>query len=164
MQMINILILTVQMLKGMGVMTRAGAGSRWFSAAAWPAYSTCTWLCSLIILASDGILNCLNEVDMFCLPRVFLPRINGAVDSFVESWNNHLLSTSNNQTPHQLCIEGALRRNMAPTAHTPTHAPCSINIPTAHDAVEVPRCTFAPTGSLHQELGRLDMLRVTDIC
>jgi len=35
MQMINILILTVQMLKGMGVMTRAGAGSHWVFAAPW---------------------------------------------------------------------------------------------------------------------------------
>ena len=113
-------------------------------------------------MESDAILNCLNEVDMFCLHRVFLPRINSALHSFVESWNNYPLTTSNNQTPNQLFIKGALRRNMAPTAHTPTHAPCSIHTPTAHDADDVPRCTFAPCGSLHQELGRLDMPRVTD--
>lgn len=113
-------------------------------------------------MESDGKLSCLNEVDMFCLHAVFLPRINSALDSFVESWNNHPLSTSHNQTPNQLFIQGAISRNMAPTLHTPTHAPSSIQAPSPHEAVAVPRSTFAPCNLLQQELRQLDMLRVTD--
>ena len=40
----------------------------------------------------------LNEVDMFCLHTVFLPRISNTLDSFVVCWNNHPLSTSHNMT------------------------------------------------------------------
>ena len=53
------------------------------------------------IMEDDEKLNCLNEVDLFCLHTVFLPRINDHLDSFVECWNNHALSTSNNLTLNQ---------------------------------------------------------------
>ena len=73
-------------------------------------------------MEAEGIVSCLNEIDVFCLHSVFLPRINSALDSFVESWNNHPLSTSENLTPNQLFIQGALRQNMTPTFPTPSHA------------------------------------------
>ena len=41
------------------------------------------------VMENDGTLNILNEVDMFRLHSVFLPRINSTLDSFVELWNNH---------------------------------------------------------------------------
>lgn len=113
-------------------------------------------------MESDGRLSCLNEVDLFCLHTVFLLRNNSALDSFVESWNNHPLSTSHNQTPNQLFIQGALRRNMAPTMHAPANAPSGIQVPSPHEAVAVPRSTFAPCYHLQQELRQLDVLRVTD--
>ena len=52
-------------------------------------------------LEEEGKLNTLNEVDMFCLHYVFLPRINEALNSFVDSWNNHPISTERNLTPNQ---------------------------------------------------------------
>ena len=100
----------------------------------------------------------LNEVDLFCLHSVFLPRIND-----VECWNNHLLSTSENLTPNQLIIEGALRQNMTPTLHIATHATSTIpRIPHHNDAVAVPRSTFIPCDNLQEELDQQDMLQVID--
>ena len=114
-------------------------------------------------MEDDGTLCCLNEVDLYCLHAVFLPRINNAIDSFVECWNNHALSTSHNLTPNQLFIEGALRRNMAPALPSPTRTiTSSIRAPTPNDAVAVPRSTFSPCDDLEQALQQVDMLRVTD--
>ena len=113
-------------------------------------------------IEADGRLNCLNEVDLFCLHVAFLPRINKALDSFVESWNNHPLSISRNLTPNQLFVEGAMRQNMTPTLHTPTNATGGILAPTARDAVVVPRSTYSPCDHLELELDRINLLRVTD--
>ena len=50
----------------------------------------------------------LNEIDLYCLHRVFLPHINAALDAFVESWNNHPISGERNFSPNQLFVRGAL--------------------------------------------------------
>ena len=42
---------------------------------------------------ADGHFDHLNEVDIYCLHYVFVPRINQALSSFVEGSNNHLVST-----------------------------------------------------------------------
>ena len=112
-------------------------------------------------LESDGALNNLNEVDLFCLHSVFLPRINHALDCFVESWNNHQVSTERNLTPNQLFIEGALRQNMTPTLPAPSNV-SAVSIPTSHVAVAVPRSEFVPCDHLQHELDRLDMLIETN--
>ena len=112
-------------------------------------------------MESAGALSCLNEVDLFCLHSVFLPRINSTLDSFVESWNNHPISTEQNMTPNQLFIEGALRQNITPTLHTPT---CStaVSIPSSHSAVAVPRSEFVPCDHLQHELDRYNMLSINE--
>ena len=53
-------------------------------------------------LEMEGHFDNSNEVDIYCLHYVFVPRINQALSSFVEGWNNHPISTESNQTPHQL--------------------------------------------------------------
>lgn len=53
-------------------------------------------------LESDGYLDPLNEVDLYCLHYVFLPRISRNLVEFKESWNHHKLSTEGNRTPFQL--------------------------------------------------------------
>ena len=55
-------------------------------------------------MEADNRLNLLNEIDLFCLHVVFLPRINRDLDSFIECWNNHSLSTEGNLTPNQLFV------------------------------------------------------------
>ena len=55
-----------------------------------------------------------NEIDLYCLHYVYLPRINLALQSFIESWNNHPVSTEGNLTPNQLFVMGALHDNVVP--------------------------------------------------
>ena len=50
------------------------------------------------MLEDDGKLDSLNEVDLYCLHYIYLPRINSALQAFVESWNNHSISTERNHT------------------------------------------------------------------
>lgn len=52
------------------------------------------------------ILDIDDEVDMFCLIYVFVPRINRCLQLFQEAWNNHSISSENGLTPHQLWIRG----------------------------------------------------------
>ena len=115
-------------------------------------------------LEGDGKLNALNEVDMFCLHSVFLPRINDSLDSFTESWNNHALSTSNNLTPNQLFIEGALRQNMTPAlpSVSPTGTAVQMLIPQSTDPIAVPRSTFQPCQQLQLRINQMNMLRRTE--
>ena len=113
-------------------------------------------------MEAEGILSCLNEVDLFCLHTVFLPRINNALDSFVESWNNHPLSTSENLTPNQLFVQGALRQNMTPTFPTPTRSTSAIQAPLPQDAVAVPRSTFSACDQLNSELEQINVEEPVD--
>ncbi|XP_041453550.1 uncharacterized protein LOC121406606 [Lytechinus variegatus] len=53
-----------------------------------------------------GILNVDNELHLYCLHVVFLPRINHCLQCFVEMWNNHKLRTANNRTPLQMMVLG----------------------------------------------------------
>ncbi len=57
-------------------------------------------------IESEGILDPLNDTDIFCLHYVFLPRINRALQEFQEAWNRHSMSTEGNMTPYQMFFEG----------------------------------------------------------
>ncbi len=57
-------------------------------------------------MEQEGLLNPDNEVHVFCLHCVFLPRINNSLAVFTRAWNNHPLSSVRNLTPHQLWISG----------------------------------------------------------
>ncbi|MEQ2238673.1 hypothetical protein ILYODFUR_035583, partial [Ilyodon furcidens] len=59
-----------------------------------------------------GILDSLNEIHLFCLHFVYMPRIERATIEFRNQWNNHGLSTQNGQTPLQLWHTGVIN-NMA---------------------------------------------------
>ena len=71
----------------------------------------------------------LNNVDIFCLHWVYLPRINLCLQQSVESWNNHSLSSEHNQTPNQLFVQGILmQENSSPTVNTPSGSTVSIQL------------------------------------
>lgn len=57
-------------------------------------------------LESEGALDPLNEVDLYCLHFVYMPRICKQLSEFQESWNMHSLSTEGSKTPYQLFFEG----------------------------------------------------------
>ena len=56
-------------------------------------------------LEAEGALDPLNEVDMFCLHFVYIPRVNKCLADFQGSWNCHSLSTEGNMSPSQLFVE-----------------------------------------------------------
>ena len=104
-------------------------------------------------LECEGVLDPLNDVDMFCLHYVFLPRINKCLLDFQESWNNHGLSTEASMTPYQLFAEGtscAVRLDM-PTA-TSLFSIFPSSLPDAHEAVGVPDVFFVPCQVLNSQL------------
>ena len=59
-------------------------------------------------MEEDALLNPASCVDIFCLHLVFLPHINMAINTFVDSWNCHQLRTENNRTPQQIYCEDSL--------------------------------------------------------
>ena len=59
-------------------------------------------------LESQQLLDPLNEIHLYALHYVYLPRIGRALDIFREGWNHHSIRTENNVTPHQLYARGTL--------------------------------------------------------
>ncbi len=110
-------------------------------------------------MEADSRLNLLNEIDLFCLHVVFLPRINRDLISFIECWSNHSLSTEGNLTPNQLFIEGAIENNV--TISRPSLDPGFVQytIPSSNVAVDVPRSSFVPCDNILHDLELVDKLQ-----
>ena len=101
-------------------------------------------------LEAEGVLNPDNEIDIFCLQVVFLPRINKCLIEFQGSWNNHSLSTEGNMSPLQLCTSGFIASNH-PITQTSTSSSSSFSVDISTDnleCVEVPCNKFAPCDEL----------------
>ena len=58
-----------------------------------------------------GVLNRNNDVDIFSLHYVYMPRVNSALVHFVDMFNNHGLSTEHGLSLHQLWISGILQHH-----------------------------------------------------
>ena len=58
-----------------------------------------------------GFLSHTNDLDLFALHYVYTPRINNALAQFIETINNHGLSTEHSLSPHQLWISGILQHH-----------------------------------------------------
>jgi hypothetical protein len=65
-------------------------------------------------MEKEGILNALNEVHLFALHHVFLPRINKGLQEFVAQWNSHPVSSARNLSPEQLFISGTFENANSP--------------------------------------------------
>ncbi|KAG9043187.1 hypothetical protein FS837_009922 [Tulasnella sp. UAMH 9824] len=59
-------------------------------------------------IEQQRILDTTNEVHLWALHLVFLPRINKALQIFTDTWNNHKLSSQGNKTPKQLYYRGQI--------------------------------------------------------
>lgn len=112
-------------------------------------------------LEEEEKLDPLNEVDMFCLHFIYLPRINHALKEFVSSWNNHRISTEHNCTPNQLFVEGCIQRDQFPIIPPNLHSTNHTQVPQSHEAVSVPRIQFEPCTVLQQALTHVDPLGST---
>lgn len=60
-------------------------------------------------LEDRELLDPLNDIHLFALQYVYLPRINKTLKGFMEGWNNHRIRTAGHNTPNQLFVEGVLR-------------------------------------------------------
>jgi len=58
-----------------------------------------------------GLLSRNDNIDLFALHYVYTPRINNALAQFIETYNNHGLSTKHGRTLHQLWISGILQHH-----------------------------------------------------
>lgn len=63
------------------------------------------------LMEDEYLLNVDNEIHLFSLHYVFLPRLNRALTAFADAWNNHALSSMNNRTPMQLWISGIIQQD-----------------------------------------------------
>ena len=109
-------------------------------------------------MEAEGILDPLNEIDLYCLHYTFIPRINKSLESFREGWNNHSLSTENNRTPSQMFVSGLiphLQQNEVESDSESESEPGSLQ-QASHDAVAVPRCLFRPCASLNHAIENLN--------
>ena len=55
-------------------------------------------------LEEAGYLDLGNDIHMFCLQFMFLPRINRHLEQFVSGWDNHPIRSERNKTPNQLWL------------------------------------------------------------
>ena len=53
-------------------------------------------------LEDNHLLDPLNELHLFSLHYIYLPRINRALHEMARDWAHHPISTANNRSPHQL--------------------------------------------------------------
>ncbi len=60
-------------------------------------------------LEARGLLQSVNEVHLYALHYVYLPRINQSLTRFCDGWNHHGIPTAQHQSPHQMFTAGALR-------------------------------------------------------
>lgn len=114
-------------------------------------------------LEDESLLDTANEVDMFCIHYVFIRRINRALKSFMESWNNHSLSSAQSHTPNQLFIEGAIQQSTVPVIPPPaSSSPSNLSSPVAYDHVTVPNNRFSPCNILGDDIRSIDVLQTCD--
>lgn len=71
---------------------------------------------SSIFLFLEGhlLLDTGNDIDMYALHYIFLPRIQRLLDRFSQRFNYHSISTEQNRTPRQLWASGCLRSYRSP--------------------------------------------------
>lgn len=60
-------------------------------------------------MEDTGILDIDNEIHLFSLHYVYVPRINQSLSDFVETWNRHPLTSAVCQSPLQLWVRGMLQ-------------------------------------------------------
>ena len=55
-------------------------------------------------MEDSGILDTTNSLHMFALHLVFLPRINLALQEYLEAFNHHKMRTAQNWSPYQMWV------------------------------------------------------------
>ena len=62
-------------------------------------------------LENTGLLDPCNEVHLFALHFIYLPRIQRSLDHYREAYIHHPISSCHNRTPAQLFVAGLIEAN-----------------------------------------------------
>ena len=62
-------------------------------------------------LEALGVLDPVDEHDLFGLHCIFLPRINRSLSAFSNAWNMHPLRTERNWSPRQIMINSMIKES-----------------------------------------------------
>ena len=58
-------------------------------------------------MEETNILDIDNDIHLFALQYIYIPRINASLNTFQDAWNNHPLSSVSGLSPNQLWISGS---------------------------------------------------------
>lgn len=116
-------------------------------------------------MEDQRILDPNNNMHIYALQYVYIPRINDALQVFQSGWNSHGIRTEHGQSPNQLFIAGALRlRESRMTAFDYyDHISCiqygveeqGISVSDASNSVIIPDNPFSLTEEQLQQLHQL---------
>ena len=101
-------------------------------------------------LENEGMLSASNEIHLFALQYIYMPRINRALSQFVFYWNNHSIRTAHNRSPNLLFTAGSLQLRLESVAleffDTVSEdygiAEEGLVVTTEQDGIEIPRSTI----------------------
>lgn len=73
-------------------------------------YTGCTALFYHLFyhMEDSGLLNCDDEIQLWCLHFVYIPYINHVLTVFTAGWSNHPMSSARGMSPLQLWVHGML--------------------------------------------------------
>ena len=102
-------------------------------------------------LEHEGILDPLNERDIYALHYVYKPRIERSLDEFCAGWNNHGIRTEHCSTPNQLFTSRALQLQRSGLSALDFFDDIDDSeygfeeegLATNEDGIHVPECRFA---------------------
>ena len=102
-------------------------------------------------LEADSLLDPLNEVDMYCLHTSYVPEVNKCLQSFLDAWNSHAISTEHNNTPEQLFLLSLSESTTSSDfeLHSSSESDTDNSSLPSNEAVVVPRCSFQPCNRGH---------------
>jgi hypothetical protein len=59
-------------------------------------------------MEEQELLDPLDDLSLWALHYIYIPRINRSLTEFINGWNNHSIRTANHKTPQQLFTAGCL--------------------------------------------------------
>jgi len=59
-------------------------------------------------MEDTGLLNCDNQIHIWCLHFVYIPYINHALTTFIAAWSNHPMSSMHGMAPLQIWTQGMI--------------------------------------------------------
>ena len=118
-------------------------------------------------LETLGLLNPLDQIQLYALHLTYIPRINKCLEQFKQGWNHHGISGMKNSSPLQLFVEGVARLNSIAEDFNKTVSDdygvdyCG-PVSTDEDGVVIPRIDITLTSNGTELLRQLDVLQYSD--